>query len=83
MFIKKGVPGITNLVTKPTLNANKGKIPGIANLATTAAITTDENKIPNDCNLVKTDYNTKLNEIEKKIADHDHSNKYMTIPEFN
>ena len=77
------MPDITNLVTKPTLNANKGKIPSIANLATSAAITTDENKIPNDCNLVKTDYNTKFNEIEKKIADHDHSNKYITTPEFN
>ena len=67
MFIKKGVPGITNLVTKPTLNANKGKIPGIANLATTAAITTDENKIPNDCNLLKTDYNTNLMKLKRKL----------------
>ena len=30
----------------------------------------------------KTDYNTKINEIEKKIADHDHG-KYITTPEFN
>ena len=28
------------------------------------------------------DYNTKINEIEKKIIDHDHSNKYTTTPEF-
>ena len=32
--------------------------------------------------LKKTDYNTKTNEIEKKIIDHDH-NKYITTPEFN
>ena len=31
----------------------------------------------------KSDYNTKINEIEKKIADHDHSNKFITTQEFN
>ena len=30
----------------------------------------------------KTDYNTKVNEIEKKITDHNHD-KYITTPEFN
>ena len=30
----------------------------------------------------KPDYNTKINEIEKKIADRDHD-KYITTPEFN
>ena len=30
----------------------------------------------------KTYYNTKINEIEKKITDHDHD-KYITTPEFN
>ena len=30
----------------------------------------------------KTDYNTKINEIEKKITDHSHD-KYITTPEFN
>ena len=35
-------------------------------------------------NLVeKTDYNTKIIEIEKKITDHDHSNKYITTQKFN
>ena len=36
-------------------------------------------------NLVKkTDYNTKMNETEKKIiTDHYHSNKYITTQEFN
>ena len=33
-------------------------------------------------NIMKTDYNTKINEIEKKITDHDHD-KYITAPEFN
>ena len=41
-------------------------------------------KIPNVSNLVKkTDYNTKVCEIESKItADHDHD-KYITAQEFN
>ena len=30
----------------------------------------------------QTNYNTKINEIEKKISDHDHE-KYITTPEFN
>ena len=35
-------------------------------------------------NLVtKTDYNTKINEIEKKLLFHDHSNKYITTQKFN
>ena len=41
------------------------------------------NKIPSIRNLVKkTDYDTKVNEIEKKLTDHKHD-KYMTTPEFN
>ena len=31
---------------------------------------------------MKTDYNTKINEIEKKITDHDHD-KFITTPVFN
>ena len=30
----------------------------------------------------KTDYNTRINEIEKKTTDHNHD-KYITTPEFN
>ena len=52
-------------------------------MATTSSLTTVENKIPSVSNLVKkTDYNTKINEIEKKITEHNH-NKYITTPEFN
>ena len=43
----------------------------ITNLATTAALTTVENKIPNVSNLVKKNYNTKINETEQSINDHD------------
>ena len=40
-------------------------------------------KIPSVSNLVKkTDYNTKVDEIEWKITDYNH-NKCITTPEFN
>ena len=46
-------------------------------------MTAVENKIPDVSGLVtKTDYNTKINEIEKKITDHNHE-KYIITPEFN
>ena len=61
----------------------EGKIPGIAGLATNSALTAVENKILNVSNLVaKTNYNTKISEIENKINDHNHD-KYITTPEFN
>ena len=46
-------------------------------------MTAVENKRPNVSNLVKkSDYDTKVHEIEKKITDHTHD-KYITTPEFN
>ena len=40
-------------------------------------------KIPNVSNLVKkTDFNRKINKIEKNITDHD-NDKYITTPGFN
>ena len=42
-----------------------------------------ENKIPDVSNLVKkTDYDTKVTEIENKLNNHNHD-KYITTPEFN
>ena len=52
-------------------------------LRTMSSLAAVENKIPGFSNLVKkSDYNTKINEIEKKITDHSHD-KYITTPEFN
>ena len=46
-------------------------------------MTAVENKSPDTSNLVKkTDYNTKVTEIEKKLTDHSHD-KYITATEFN
>ena len=51
----------------------------VTNLATTA-LTAVENKMPNVSNLVKkTDYNTKTNNIEKKITDHSHDKYTATV----
>ena len=47
-------------------------------MATKAALTNVENKIPKVSSLVKkTDYSTKLTEIEKKLTDHN-NDKYIT-----
>ena len=42
-----------------------------------------ENKIPSLSSLVKkTEYDTKISDLEKKFSDHNHD-KYITTPEFN
>ena len=65
------------------MTAVEYKISSITGLATTSALTAVENKIPDVNNLVsKTDYNTKISEIEGKINNHNHE-KYITTPEFN
>ena len=52
-------------------------------MAINAALTSIENKIPNISSLVKkTEYDTKITEIEKKLTDHNHD-KYITTPDFN
>ena len=52
-------------------------------MATRIALNTVEDKIPSVSKLVKkTDYNTNVDTIEKKINDHNHQ-KYNTTPEFN
>ena len=84
--IEDKTPDITILFTKTTLNAIndvKWEISSITNLATATALTVVESKMPNVINLVrKTDYNTKINETEKKITDHN-LDKYITTLEFN
>ena len=81
MRLKEKYQVLLTLNTK--INKVKGEIPSTANLAATTALTDVEHKIPNISNLViKTGYNIKINEIEKKITDHNHD-KYITTPEFN
>ena len=80
-------PDTSGLVKKFGYNSKitglENKIPSISGLATNAALTAVENKIPYISSLVKkADYNTKISEIEKKLADHNHDT-YITTPEFN
>ena len=84
---QKKNPDTSGLVKKLNYNGNiteiENKIPNISGIATNAAITAVENKIPNISSLAKeTDYDTKVDEIEKKLTDQNHD-KYITTPEFN
>ena len=70
-------------VKKSKLTELGSKIQDVIGLATKLALTAVENKIPNFSSLVKkTDYDTKISELEKKLTDHNHD-KYITTPEFN
>ena len=61
----------------------ESRIPSISGLATNSALTAVENKILDVSNLVrKTDYDTKISEIGKKVVDHN-LDKYITTREFN
>ena len=77
------IADVTDFVKKAKLTELENKIPDISNLATKTALTTVKNKITDFSNLVKkTDYNTKVTEIESKLANHNHD-KYIGTQEFN
>ena len=69
--LKKKILNVTDFVKKAKLTEFKNKIPDVSSLATKAVLTTVENKIPDVSNLVKkTDYNTKVTDIESKLNNH-------------
>ena len=79
----KKIPGVSILVKNSALTAVENEMPDISGLAEIPALIAVENKIPDVSSLVKkTDYNTKISDIGKKITDHNHD-KYITTPEFN
>ena len=81
--IRKKFPNVTDFVKKTKLTKLENKIPDVSNLATKTTLTAVENKIPGVSRLVqKTNYDTKINEFEKKLTNHDH-NKYTTTLEYN
>ena len=87
--VKGEISSINNLATATALNAKINEIKNIinnfTNLANSTTPTAVENKIPNVSNLVKktkTNDSLKINEIEKKILDHDHD-KRIAKPEFD
>ena len=61
----------------------KTKLTELENLIP-AALTTVENKIPSVSDLVtkKTEFNTKITDIENKLNDHNHE-KYIATSDFN
>ena len=63
--LENKIPSVTDFVKETKLTELENKISGIINLATKTELTV--------CNLVKkTDYNTKVTEIENKFTDHNH-----------
>ena len=82
--LEKKIPDVTDFVKKAKLTEVENKIPDVSSLATKTALNSVENKIPTVSSLVKkkTDYDTKISELEKKLTDHNHD-KYITTPEFN
>ena len=72
--LEKKIPDVTEL---------ENKLPDVSSLATITALNAVENKIPDASSLVKkTNFDTKISELEKKLTDHNHE-KYITTPEFN
>ena len=81
--LEKKITDVTDFVKKVKLTELENKIPDVSSLATKAVLTAVENKIPKVRSLVKkTNYDTKISELEKKLTDHNHE-KYITSPEFN
>ena len=81
--IEDKIPDISGLATKTALTTVENKIPRINNLVTKAALTTVENKILSISGLVKkTNYNTKITDIENKLNNHNHD-KYVATSQFN
>ena len=81
--LEKKIPNEIDVVKKAKLTELENKMPDISNLVTTAALTTVENKIPDVSNLVKkSDYNTKVTEIENKLTNHNHD-RYIDTQKFN
>ena len=81
--IENKILNTSNIGSKSDLTAAENKIPNISKLATKAALTNVENKILDISNLVKkTDYNTKLTNIENKLNNHNHD-KYIDTSTFN
>ena len=75
--LEKKIPNVNDFVKEEKLTELENKIPDISNLATKPALTTVEHKRPDVSNLVKkTDYNTKVTEIENKLNNHNHD-KYI------
>ena len=78
--IENKIPDVTDFVKKTKLTELEYKIPDISSLDTKTALTAVEIKILSVSSLVKkTDYDTKITELEKKLTDHDHDKDIITL----
>ena len=66
--LENKIPDVSDFVKIAKLIEFENKIPDVSSLAIKAAVTAVDNKIPDVSTLVKkTDYNTKITEIEKNL----------------
>ena len=66
------------LLKQTKLTELENKTPDVSGLATKSALAAVEFKIPDVSSLVKkTDYDTKMSELEKKLTDHNHEINYL------
>ena len=81
--LQKKIRDLADFVKETKLTKLETKIPDVSSLATKSTLTVQENKTRSVSSLVKKiDYDTKITEIGKKLADHNHD-KYITTPGFN
>ena len=81
--LEKKIPDATDFSKETKLTELENKIPDVSIAATKTALDAVENKIPDvSCLVKKTNYKTKISELEKDLTDHNHGN-YITTPEFN
>ena len=72
--LEKKISDVTDFITKEIkLTELENKILDASSLTTKTALNAVKNKIPSVSSLVqKTDYNTKISELEKRLADQNH-----------
>ena len=79
--LEKKISDVTDFVKKTKLTELEKKIPDVNSLATKTALSAVENKMPSVSLVKRTDYDTKISELGKKLTDHNHD-KYITTQEF-
>ena len=81
--LEKKIPDLSDPVKKTKHTELENKIPDASRLATNTARTLVEKEKPNVRGLViKTDYDTKISELENKLTNQT-DDKYNTTSEFN
>ena len=80
--LQKKIPDVTDFAKKTKPTELQNKVAYVSSLAIKTAWTVVENKMPVIGLVKKTNYDTKISELEKKLPDNNHD-KDITTPEFN